>query len=55
MKQPKNIFVNGPVSPQQIAASIESHSKKKEIGAHSIFLGQVRNDEKESGRVQGIR
>jgi molybdopterin synthase catalytic subunit len=43
-KKPKNIFIEGPVDPQFIADSIAKHSTKKSIGAHSIFLGQVRND-----------
>jgi molybdopterin synthase catalytic subunit len=43
-KKPKNIFVHGPVSPQFIADSIQKHSTKTGIGAHSIFLGQVRSD-----------
>ena len=40
----KNIFVQGPVNPAFIADSIAKHSSKKDIGAHSIFLGQVRAD-----------
>lgn len=40
----KKVFVTGAISPQFIADSIAKHSTKKEIGAHSIFLGQVRND-----------
>ena len=43
-KKLKNIFVEGAVSPAFIAESISKHATKKEIGAHSIFLGQVRND-----------
>lgn len=43
-KKPKNIFVNGAISPAFIAESIQKHSTKTDIGAHSIFLGQVRND-----------
>jgi molybdopterin synthase catalytic subunit len=43
-KKPKNIFVQGPVTAAFIADSIQKHSTKTEIGAHSIFLGQVRND-----------
>ncbi|MBC7849075.1 MAG: molybdenum cofactor biosynthesis protein MoaE [Chitinophagaceae bacterium] len=41
---PKNIFVQGAITPAFIAQSIESHSSKTSIGAHSIFLGQVRAD-----------
>ncbi len=40
----KNIFKEGAISPSFIADSIQKHSTKKNIGAHSIFLGQVRND-----------
>ena len=42
--KPKNIFVNGPIEPAFIADSITRHSSKTNIGGHSIFLGQVRND-----------
>ncbi len=40
----KNVFVEGPVSPVFIGESIAKHSQKKDIGAHSLFLGQVRHD-----------
>ena len=43
-KKPKSIFINGPISPAFIAESIQKHSTKTDIGAHSIFLGQVRDD-----------
>lgn len=43
-KKPKNIFVEGAIAPQFIADSISKHSTQTSIGAHSIFLGQVRND-----------
>lgn len=50
----KNIFVEGAVSPDKIAESISHHQAKTNIGAHSIFLGQVRADELEGGIVQAI-
>ncbi len=50
----KDIFVDGPISAVKIAESIAQHSNKKNIGAHSIFLGQVRADEKPQGIVQSI-
>ncbi|WP_291783466.1 molybdenum cofactor biosynthesis protein MoaE [Cecembia sp.] len=53
-RKPKNIFVEGPISPEKIAKSIANHSSKTDIGGHSIFLGQVRADEKEGGTVQAI-
>ncbi len=40
----KNSFREGPIDPAFIADSIAKHSTKQDIGAHSIFLGQVRND-----------
>ena len=43
-KKKHKTFVNGPISPGFIADSITNHSKKTNIGAHNIFLGQVRND-----------
>ncbi len=44
-KTPKKVLViKGAITPTFIADSIAKHSAKKEIGAHSIFLGQVRND-----------
>ncbi|PSL07332.1 molybdenum cofactor biosynthesis protein MoaE [Cecembia rubra] len=53
-RKPKNIFVEGPISPEKIAQSIANHSSKTDIGGHSIFLGQVRADEKEGGKVRAI-
>ncbi len=43
-RKPKNIFVQGAIAASFIADSIAKHSSKKDIGAHSIFLGQVRAD-----------
>ena len=39
----KSLF-NGPITPQKIADSIAHHQVKTNIGAHDIFLGQVRAD-----------
>ena len=46
MTNKKNIkvFIEGAISSSFIGDSILKHSTKKNIGAHSIFLGQVRND-----------
>ena len=43
-KKKHNVFVNGPITPDFIANSIAKHSSKTDIGAHDIFLGQVRSD-----------
>ena len=40
----KNVFVEGPISHEFIAESIAKHQSKHTIGAHNIFLGQVRAD-----------
>ena len=53
-KKLKNIFVQGPINPTFIADSIQKHSTKLDIGAHSIFLGQVRNDEIDNKTVAAI-
>src|SRR5215204_1420871 len=50
----KKIFVEGAISPEMIAQSIEKHSSMHDIGAHSIFLGQVRADEIEGKKVIAI-
>ncbi len=56
MKTKKKItlFVDGPISPDFIANSIAKHQSKTGIGAHDIFLGQVRADEIEGKVVTGI-
>jgi len=53
-KKPKNIFVQGAISSELIAASIQKHNSKTTIGAHSIFLGQVRADERLEGVITAI-
>lgn len=50
----KNIFIDGPISTEKIANSIAAHQSKTNIGAHSIFLGQVRADETNLGAVRAI-
>ena len=56
MKTKKKItlFVEGPISPDFIADSIAKHQIKTGIGAHDIFLGQVRADEIKGKVVTGI-
>ncbi|MFY8025298.1 MAG: molybdenum cofactor biosynthesis protein MoaE [Sediminibacterium sp.] len=53
-KKPTSIFVNGPIPAQKIADDIQKHSTKTNIGAHSIFLGQIRADEINNGKVVAI-
>jgi len=51
----KNIFTQGPISPALVAESLEQHSTKTAIGAHSLFLGQVRADLLGDQRVTAIQ
>ena len=53
-KKPTPIFVDGPISAEFIAALIAKHSTKTNIGAHQIFLGQIRIDEKNGKTVSAI-
>lgn len=50
----KNIFIEGPVDPHFIGESIRKHQSKTGIGAHSLFLGQVRADLIDGKPVTGI-
>ncbi|WKZ65287.1 MAG: molybdenum cofactor biosynthesis protein MoaE [Flavobacteriales bacterium] len=43
----KDIFVEGPIDPAFIATSIAKHATRTDIGAHEIFLGQVRADQRD--------
>ncbi len=53
-KAKSNIFLQGAVSPDFIVESIRKHSSKTGIGAHSIFLGQVRSDIIDEQQVSAI-
>jgi len=53
-KKSKKLFLEGAIRPEFIADSISKHSTKKNIGAHQIFLGQIRSDEIDSRIVQAI-
>jgi len=50
----KKVFLEGAISPAFIADSIAKHQGKHSIGAHSIFLGQVRADEVGDHKVVAI-
>lgn len=50
----KDIFVEGAISAAFVGESIQKHSSKTTIGAHSIFLGQVRADELLGRKVAAI-
>lgn len=50
----RTVFVQGPVTPAFIADSLTKHAAKHNIGAHSMFMGQVRADVLEGGTVAAI-
>lgn len=50
----KNVFVKGAITSEFIAESIAKHRSKTNIGAHNIFLGQVRADEIDGKAVAAI-
>lgn len=53
-KTGKKIWVEGAIPPQLIADSIAKHSSKTDIGAHSIFLGQIRADQIDGKTIHSI-
>ena len=53
-KKKISLFIEGAITPEYIANSIAKHQSKTQIGAHDIFLGQVRADEIEGKTVRAI-
>lgn len=53
-KKINNCFKEGAISSSFIGDSIAKHQTKTSIGAHQIFLGQVRKDEINKLKVQAI-
>lgn len=54
VKKKHTVLVEGPVSSEFIGNSIAKHSSKTDIGAHAIFLGQIRKDDHADKLVAGI-
>jgi molybdopterin synthase catalytic subunit len=52
--KPKNVFTDGAITSDFIAGSIAKHQSKTTIGAHNIFLGQVRADSIGDKTIQAI-
>lgn len=52
--QIKSVFIKGPITPEFIANAITKHQSKTTIGAHEIFLGQVRADQIANKTVAAI-
>lgn len=53
-KKIKNVFRQGAISSEFIGDSIAKHQTKTSIGAHNIFLGQVRADVIDNKTVSAI-
>ena len=53
-RKAKNVFKEGAISSQFIGESIAKHQSKTTIGAHNIFLGQVRADEVDGKSITAI-
>jgi molybdopterin synthase catalytic subunit len=50
----KKTFLEGAIASEFIAESIAKHQSKHSIGAHNIFLGQVRGDAVDGKQVIAI-
>lgn len=53
-KKGRNIFITGALPASLLAECVQQHQTKTDIGAHSIFLGQVRADVMEGRTVTAI-
>ena len=53
-KPKKTCFINGAITSEFIGNAIAKHQSKTTIGAHNIFLGQVRADEIDGKKVVAI-
>ena len=53
-KPKKTSFINGAIASEFIGNAIAKHQSETTIGAHNIFLGQVRADEIEGKTVVAI-
>lgn len=53
-KKRHKVLQQGAISAAFIAESIAKHATKTSIGAHDIFLGQVRTDEIDGKKVSAI-
>jgi molybdopterin synthase catalytic subunit len=54
MEKKKTVFIQGQITSAFIANAIAKHQTKTAIGAHNIFLGQVRQDTIEEQTVTAI-
>ena len=54
MTKEKTVFIQGEITAAFIANAISKHQSKTGIGAHNIFLGQIRKDEVAGQTVSAI-
>ena len=54
MAKKKTVFIQGEITSAFIANAISKHQTKTRIGAHNIFLGQIRKDEVAGKTVSAI-
>ena len=54
MKKIKKVFMEGAIPSAFIGQSIAKHQSKTAIGAHEIFLGQIRADVIEGKQISAI-
>ena len=54
IRQKNDLFFQGPIPPTWIAEAIAKHNVKSGIGAHSLFLGQIRADQIDGKTVKSI-
>ena len=50
----RSLFIQGPISVAFTSAQIRKHQFKTNIGAYQIFLGHVRADQMDQGKVTSI-
>ena len=55
MAKKKTVFIQGEITSAFIANAISKHQTKTGIGAHNIFLGQIRKDEVAGKTVSAIQ
>lgn len=53
-KKKKSVFIQGQITAEFIGDAIAKHQTKTAIGAHNIFLGQVRKDNVNGKEVRAI-
>ena len=53
-KKKKTVFIDGEITAEFISNAIAKHQTKTSIGAHNIFLGQIRADRIDDKQVSAI-